>query len=111
MYKFSINGATIAIVDDPFWIRLQSNGCYGPCERIKATGVAINGTPYNLPGHDIGGIATVDYDEIYGGALILKQQANIDYLSMMTGIDLPNEEPEQPVLDEPEEETDGDGDE
>lgn len=100
MYKFSVNGTAIALIENPIWIHVQRNGCYGPCERIKATGVAINSTPYNLAGHDIGGVATVDYEEVQSGTYLLKQKANIDYLSMMTGIDLPNEEPEQPVLDD-----------
>lgn len=107
MYLFKINGATIALVENPNWVRVQKNGYCGLCEYPQATGVAINGTVYNLPPHDIGGVATVDYEEVQSGTYLLKQEANIDYLSMMTGIDLPNEEPEQPVFDEME----GDSDE
>lgn len=111
MYKFTIDGATIALSDNPIWIYVQRNGCYGQCERLKATGVVLDNKRYNLAGHDIDGVATVDYEEIQGGTFILKQEANIDYLSMMTGIDLPNEEPEQPVLDDPDDETEDDTDE
>lgn len=109
MYKFTIDGATIALSDSPVWIYVQRNGCFGQCDRINATGVVLDNKRYNLAGHDIGGVATVDYEEIQGGTFILKQEANIDYLSMMTGIDLPNEEPEQPVLNDDTE--DGDTDE
>lgn len=94
MYKFSVNGAAIALVDNPIWIHIQRNGCYGQCKQHEATGVAINSTPYNLPGHDIGGVATVNYEEVQSGTYLLRQEANIDYLSMMSGIDLPNEGPE-----------------
>lgn len=100
MYKFSVNGATIALVDNPIWIRIQRNGCYGQCDIAQARGVAINSTPYNLPGYEIGGVATVDYEEVQGGTYMLKQEANIDYLSMMTGIDLPDEDEKHPVLDD-----------
>lgn len=103
MYKFSINGATVAIVDKPVWIRRQRNGCFGQTDRIKARGVAIDGKPYNLAGYDIGGVATVEYEEVQGGTYLLRQEANIDYLSMMTGIDLPNENdaPGPEPVDEP----------
>lgn len=106
MYLFKVNGATIALVDNPNWVKVQKNGYYGLCEYPQATGVAIDSTVYNLPGHDIGGVATVSFDIVQNGTYMLKQEANIDYLSMMTGVELPNDEPEQPVLDE-----DGDSDE
>lgn len=91
MFKFTINGITIALVDEPRWIHVQKNGCYGACSRAEATGVAIDSRAYNLEGHDIGGIATVEYEQVQSGTYLLKQAADIDYLSMMTGIDLPSE--------------------
>lgn len=100
MYLFKINGITLALVENPNWVRVQKNGYYGLCEYQKASGVAINGTVYNLPGHDIGGVSTVDFDFVENGTYLLRQEANIDYLSMMTGVDLPSEDETQPVYDE-----------
>lgn len=98
MVKFTVDGAVIALVDDPIWIRVQKNGCYGRCDFRKAEGVAINSTPYNLPGHDIGGVATVSFEKVENGTYLLRQDANIDYLSMMTGIDLPVDTDRMPPI-------------
>lgn len=103
MYRFSVGGSTIALSDSPIWVRRQLNGSLGQCDRTKAFGVMVGTTKYNLRGHNIGGIATVDYEEVQGGTYMLKQESNIDYLSMMTGIDLPNEDDKpEPVYDEEE---------
>lgn len=73
-------------------------GSFCPATETEAIGVAVAGKPYNLSGHsDIEGAETVLVSYVDGGVfarLTAQNTANLDYLSAMTGIDLPNEEEE-----------------
>ena len=66
---------------------------------------AVNGTPYNLRGHeDIDGADTVLVSFVDAGVfakLTEQNTANIDYLSAMSGIGLPNEEEDEEEANEP----------
>lgn len=65
----------------------------------------MNGTPYNLRGHeDIDGADTVLVSFVDAGVfakLTEQNTANIDYLSAMSGIGLPNEEEDEEEANEP----------
>ena len=99
MVKFLKNGSLLAFVEQPNWVCLQENGAYGLCDYENAQGVAINGIVYNLAGNSISENGEVDFKEIPSGEYMMQQDkvaaqnaANVDYLSMMTGFDLPEEE-------------------
>lgn len=99
MVKFLKNGSLLALVEQPNWVCLQKNGAYGLCDYENAQGVAINGIVYNLAGNSISENGEVDFKEIPSGEYMMQQDkvaaqnaANVDYLSMMTGFDLPEEE-------------------
>lgn len=99
MVKFLKNGSLLALVEQPNWVYLQENGTYGLCDYENAQGVAINGIVYNLAGNLISENGEVDFKEIPSGEYMMQQDkvaaqnaANVDYLSMMTGYDLPMEE-------------------
>lgn len=52
MYKIMSGGEVIALCESPTYIRLKhSTGCYVKASRGNAEGIAVAGTPYNLPGH------------------------------------------------------------
>lgn len=99
MVKFLKNGSLLALVEQPNWVYLQENGAYGLCDYENAQGVAINGIVYNLAGNLISENGEVDFKDIPSGEYMMQQDkvaaqnaANLDYLSMMTGYDLPMEE-------------------
>lgn len=99
MVKFLKNGSLLALVEQPNWVYLQENGAYGLCDYENAQGVAINGIVYNLAGNLISENGEVDFKDIPSGEYMMQQDkvaaqnaANVDYLSMMTGFDLPLEE-------------------
>lgn len=41
---------TIHMVENPYYIHLQKNGCYGPCEANRAEGICHNDIVYHLSG-------------------------------------------------------------
>ena len=99
MVKFLKDGSLLALVEQPNWVCLQENGAYGLGGYESAQGVAINGIVYNLAGNSISENGEVDFKEIPSGEYMMQQDkvaaqnaANVDYLSMMTGFDLPLEE-------------------
>ena len=105
MFRITLtNGTDVAMVDKVNYIRFNSCGSFCPAQdEVEAIGVAVNGTPYNLFGHnDIKDAETVVVSFVDAGVfakLTAQNAANIDYLSAMSGIDLPNEEEE--VVEEP----------
>ena len=83
MYRITnINtGVNLGAVDKVVYIRIGESGDFTPTTEAKAIGVALNGVPYNLIGHeDIEGADTVVVSEFDGGALVAEQQRIIDSL-------------------------------
>lgn len=80
MLKICKDGEVIALCENPNWVCLQENGCFGLCARDFAEGIAVNGVVYNLPGHDIGGDGTVACEDVDGGEYIIHQQEVSDEL-------------------------------
>lgn len=108
MYIIIANGREIGVAESPTYIRKQSNGTYALCDESIAQGVAFEGKPYQIIDRDDmgGGLVRVRLQEVDTGSRLMAQQAanarnaaNIDYLSMMTDVELPNEEVQ---TDEPE---------
>nr|DAG62594.1 MAG TPA: hypothetical protein [Caudoviricetes sp.] len=96
MIRFLKDGALIALSEQPTWVCLLENGTYGLCSREEAQGVVIGGTVYNIDGNVISQNGDVAYNEVSNGEFMMQQDkiaaqnaANLDYLSMMTGFDLP----------------------
>lgn len=107
MVKFMKAGALLALVEQPNWVYLMDNGVYGLCPLDEAQGVALGGTVYNLAGHAISENGEVAFSEIETGEYLMEQDraaaqtaANVDYLSMMSGIDLPTEAESEVTADE-----------
>lgn len=51
MYKIiAADGTIIGYTEAPMYIHKARNGCYAPCKRENATGVAYGGAPYHLFG-------------------------------------------------------------
>ena len=53
MYIISSNGERLALCEQPRYIKINpTSGCFVKADNITdAQGVAVLGTPYNLPGH------------------------------------------------------------
>lgn len=99
-------GAEVGSTEKPIFIRKKSNGCYVQTSEAEAQGIAFKGTPYNLFGRKgVGADETVMLVEFDGGDAVSEvgpigaqtahNAAHIDYLSMMSGIDLPDENDEE----------------
>lgn len=114
MYKIiMMDGTEMAVVDRVTWIKIGRSGSYAIAKnRGEAIGIAYKSVPYNLLGFDrIEGAETVMVSEIDAGEYvkeIARNAANIDYISMMTDVELPEIEPEEEPEPEPEEEVDPD---
>lgn len=108
MYRIiMMDGTEMAVVDNITWIKIGSSGSYTPAKRGEAIGIAYKSVPYNLNGYDlIEGAETVMVADIDAGEYvkaISMNTANIDYISMMADIELPEQEEEEefvPDLDE-----------
>lgn len=89
MYQIILNGSELAVTERPTYIRLQSNGAYGLCERADAQGIAYEGTPYHVQGFpDLGGedIQTVILYEIDGGKRLMNTAAQAAATRTLTEI-------------------------
>ena len=116
MYRIiMMDGTEMAVVDKVEWIKIGQSGSYTPAKgRGDAIGIAYKSVAYNLHGFDlIPEAETVMVVEIDAGEYvkeISKNTANIDYISMMADIDLPEDEPEPEPDPEPEEEPEDESD-
>lgn len=82
MYKIIKDGAVMAYVEQPHYIRLHENGCYVKAAEEDAQGIAIQSIPYHLLGKEElpGAVATVGVSEVDGGTVIINQQDGINAL-------------------------------
>lgn len=100
MYKIILNNEILALCDKPRYIKKHTNGSFIQTELTDATGVAVGGAPYTLLGHELDGtMGTVVVQEIDTGEMLLTDQTNIavntsnlDYIAMMSDIELPGME-------------------
>lgn len=87
MYRIisTIDGRELGTVDHVTYIKIGASGSYVFANQEDAVGVSVNGTPYNLVGHeDIHdadtAAETVVVSEFDGGTLVAEQQRIIDGL-------------------------------
>ena len=97
MVLFKQNNTVIALVEDPNWVNVLDNGCYGLCKFESAEGVAIDGTVYNLPGHNISENGEIDFEFVENGTYIMKK--NIETEQKITDLDLANIEAQQAITE------------
>lgn len=104
MYSIIGYNREIGITEVPTFIRLQPNGYYILCNESDAQGVVFDGAPYQLIGKPTmkEGLEQVCIVEINAGTRITVNQsvgktnsANIDYMAMMTGVDIPTEDEDE----------------
>jgi hypothetical protein len=76
VYQIIKDGETMALVDEPVFIRLQENGCYGRTTEEEAQGISVQSTPYNLEGREPleEGLETVMAVPVDGGVYFSQQQ-------------------------------------
>ena len=97
MVEFTLNNTILALVEIPNWVNVLDNGTYGLCKYEEATGVAINGVVYNLPGHNISENGEVSFNIIETGTYIM--QKNIETEQAITELDLANIEAQQSITE------------
>ena len=52
MYRIIKNGAELALIEAPSYVRQARNGCFVLCQEAEAAGIAHNGTVYHLLGRE-----------------------------------------------------------
>lgn len=52
MYRIVKDGAELALIEAPSYVRKAENGCFVLCQEAEATGIAHNGTVYHLLGRE-----------------------------------------------------------
>ena len=100
MFRVIKDGVTLGMTESPTYIKAADNGCYVLCPEPEAQGIAFEGVPYHVVGREaMDGAEDVLLENVDAGASLAaaaetgeKNTSNIDYLSMMTGVDLPDEE-------------------
>lgn len=81
MFMIIKDGATLAMTEDPTYIKRQKNGCFVLCQATEAEGVAHAGVVYHLLGRpDIESAETVMLTKTDAGAEIKDAQGAIDAL-------------------------------
>lgn len=91
------NGGELGIAEKINYIKKAANGCYILTEEAKAAGVVIDGNVYRLAGREglnEGEAESVMVLEFDGAETVRQARRNtavLDYLSMMSGIELPEE--------------------
>lgn len=82
MYRITkTDGTELGMTDAPIYIKIGASGSFAPTDAMHAIGVAFQGEPYNLAGHEeIDGADTVVVTEYNGGETIAEQQRIINDL-------------------------------
>ena len=53
MYRIVKDGAELALIEAPSYVRQAGNGCFVLCQEAEAAGIAYNGTVYHLLGREV----------------------------------------------------------
>lgn len=82
MYRIvKIDGTELGITDFVNYIKIGTSGDLATATKEDAIGVAFNGEPFNLIGHeDIDGVDTVVVSKIDGGNMAYEQRNIVDEL-------------------------------
>ena len=71
MYRIVKDGAELALIEAPSYVRKAENGCFVLCQEAEATGIAHNGTVYHLLGRgELEGAESVILEAADAGAEI-----------------------------------------
>lgn len=71
MYRIVKDGAELALIEAPSYVRQAENGCFVLCQEAEATGIAHNSAVYHLLGREaIEGAESVILEETDAGAEI-----------------------------------------
>ena len=71
MYRIVKDGAELALIEAPNYVRRAGNGCFVLCQEAEAAGIAYNGTVYHLLGReDLEGAESVILEAADAGAEI-----------------------------------------
>lgn len=71
MYRIVKDGAELALIEAPSYVRQAGNGCFVLCQEAEAAGIAYNGTVYHLLGReDLEGAESVILEAADAGAEI-----------------------------------------
>ena len=74
MYRIKKADQLLALVDEPVYVRMQENGCYGLCDLSQAQGIALNGTVYHLEGAPaLEGAEDVTAEYVDNGVLLFEK--------------------------------------
>lgn len=101
MYRIiKTDGTELGAVDSVLYIRTGSSGDYAPTTREKATGVAYNGTVYNLVGHnEIPDAETVVVSATDTGDYMTPLSVNARTEQGITDLDIANIEAQQMITE------------
>lgn len=68
MYRIVKDGAALALIEAPTYVRQAGNGCFVLCQEDQATGIAYGGTVYHLLGREaVEGAESVILEETDAG--------------------------------------------
>ena len=75
MYRIIKNGAELALIEAPSYVRQARNGCFVLCQEAEAAGIAHNGTVYHLLGREaLEGAESVILEKTDAGDLVKRIQ-------------------------------------
>ena len=71
MYRIVKDGAELALIEAPSYVRQAGNGCFVLCQEAEAAGIAHNGTVYHLLGREaLEGAESVILEKTDAGDLV-----------------------------------------
>ena len=75
MYRIVKDGAELALIEAPSYVRQAGNGCFVLCQEAEAAGIAHNGTVYHLLGREaLEGAESVILEKTDAGDLVKRIQ-------------------------------------
>ena len=75
MYRIVKDGAELALIEAPSYVRQARNGCFVLCQEAEAAGIAYNGTVYHLLGREaLEGAESVILEKTDAGDLVKRIQ-------------------------------------
>lgn len=75
MYRIVKDGAALALIEAPTYVRQAGNGCFVLCQEDQATGIAYGGTVYHLLGREaVEGAESVILEEVDTGKMMEELQ-------------------------------------
>lgn len=91
MYKILNKGEFIAVVDEPRYVRMHTNGAWVQTDEENAEGIAVMGTVYPIA--EVGAIKCTEAEIANESANVAeKNTADIAYVAMMCDVDIPDKE-------------------